>query len=376
VAAHPAIELRIQYKNNINKYVMRSQFVNKKKLFEEYISNLMDTKLKVSGQKKGTKKIQDENIVYSDISCENLLVYNYNLSQLKNIAGFYKLKKGGNKNELLTRIYSYLYFSSCIKKVQKWVRGFIVRKYISLHGPACKNKTLCTNEYDFVTMEPLTEIDFHQFISYKDKDGFIYGFDIASLHNLIIKSPDTRRIKNPYNRNNMPKNISSKLRMLLRYANILKIDVRVSFENPLNTVNDEKSTELRTVSLFQTIDALGNYSNPEWFLSLNRKQLFSFMRHLMDIWHYRAQLTTETKRNICRPNGNPFEQYDNAQMVRELNITIIRNKILQVLENLVTTGINNDYKSLGAYYILGSLTLVNNNAAEALSWLYQSFATI
>jgi hypothetical protein len=47
--------------------------------------------------------------------------------------------------------------------------------------------------------------------------------------------------------------------------------------------------------------------------------------------------------------------------------------ILEVLERFINNGIDNDSKSLGAYYILGSLTLVNEAAATSLPWLYQSF---
>ena len=43
------------------------------------------------------------------------------------------------------------------------------------------------------------------------------------------------------------------------------------------------------------------------------------------------------------------------------------------MENLILNGISKDSKSLGAYYILGALTIVNANAAESLPWLYQSF---
>ena len=64
------------------------------------------------------------------------------------------------------------------------------------------NRKLCTNTDDFISMEPIGEIDFHQFISYTDKDGFIYGFDITSLHNLYLKSG--AEIKNPYNRSTIP----------------------------------------------------------------------------------------------------------------------------------------------------------------------------
>jgi hypothetical protein len=45
---------------------------------------------------------------------------------------------------------------------------------------------------------------------------------------------------------------------------------------------------------------------------------------------------------------------------------------LEVLEKLFNTGVDKDSKSLGAYYVLGALTLVNENAASSLPWLYQS----
>ena len=43
---------------------------------------------------------------------------------------------------------------------------------------------------------------------------------------------------------------------------------------------------------------------------------------------------------------------------------------------LVKKGINTDAKSLGAFYVLAGLTLVNINAATAMPWLYQSVAHV
>ena len=40
----------------------------------------------------------------------------------------------------------------------------------------------------------------------------------------------------------------------------------------------------------------------------------------------------------------------------------------------IIAGINQDNKALGACYVLGALTIVNENAATALPWLYQSFS--
>jgi hypothetical protein len=51
----------------------------------------------------------------------------------------------------------------------------------------------------------------------------------------------------------------------------------------------------------------------------------------------------------------------------------VRKYILNVLEKLVLSGVDKDSKCLGAYYVLGALTLVSVNAANALPWLYQAF---
>ena len=39
---------------------------------------------------------------------------------------------------------------------------------------------------------------------------------------------------------------------------------------------------------------------------------------------------------------------------------------------LVTKGITDEYRSLGAFYVLMALTLSSNEAAIAMPWLYQS----
>ena len=42
------------------------------------------------------------------------------------------------------------------------------------------------------------------------------------------------------------------------------------------------------------------------------------------------------------------------------------------MEEFVNKGIDNNSKTLGCYYVLSCLTLVNSSAAETLPWLYES----
>jgi len=350
-------------------------FVKKNKSsLDEYIDKINLKCEKMMPVIKNPTKISSDNIVIPTIENYNdICKFNYNVNQLKIIAKNYKLKISGNKPQLVLRIFSYLYFSSYIIKIQALFRAFIVKKFNKLHGPASINRKLCTNTNDFITMEPLNEISFYKFISYKDEDEFIYGFDIVSLHNLFIKSKNTDSIRNPYNRNLIPEYVNKSIKTIIRLSRILKIPISLHYDDEIPNVSVEKAIELRALSLFQNIDALGNYSNSQWFLSLNRHQLVRFTKELCDIWNYRAQLTIDIKRNICPPYGNPFRTLNIQYVHTEPNIFNVKKSILEVLENLVNCGINNDSKALGAYYVLGSLTLVNTDAATSLPWLFHSF---
>jgi hypothetical protein len=56
----------------------------------------------------------------------------------------------------------------------------------------------------------------------------------------------------------------------------------------------------------------------------------------------------------------------------EQNICNIQKVILEVLEKLVNSGVDKDSRTLGACYVLGALTIVNDDAATSLPWLFQS----
>ena len=339
-------------------------------IVNDYIKCISD-KLQDKMTSLGTIKLPKDEMELKTPNYSNyteVLKINYPLNEIKNFALQHKLKVSGSKREIMCRIYAHLHLSLACLKIQRIVRGHISRKYMKSHGPAHKKRSLCTNDTDFMTMESLSELDFHYFISYKDEDGFIYGFDMVSLYNLIEKNPATAT--NPYNRKQFPKLLINDFSSVLRISLCLKKVLNLSIEADI--ISPAQSVELRALDLFQKIDALGNYSDPQWFLSLNRNQLTKFMRELHDIFSYRAQLVPEIKRNICPPYGEPFYNVNLHYIQHSPDMTDIRNFVLSIMEKFVNQGINADSKSLGAYYVLAALTLVNETAAASLPWLYQS----
>jgi hypothetical protein len=315
-------------------------------------------------------KVSVEDFYIPSTSQYNYVVtHNYNVKQLKQICKYYNLKVGGNKKELQKRTYNFLKYSHHAIHIQRIFKGYLIKKYIKSHGPALFNKKMCVNDTDFYTLDKITDIPHYQFFSYIDKDNFVYGFDICSLYNLIINGDN--HVKNPYNRIELPKTLTQDLRKLLKLSKILNYPTNITIEDTTKNLTQEQKLKLRTISLFQKIDELGHYTNSAWLLTLNRIQLIKYIREIIDIWMYRAQLTNDVKKQICPPNGNPFINC-NMPNIYIKNLSELRKIVLHIINNMISKGTTRANCSLGALYCLSALTLVNKDAAEAMPWLYDS----
>lgn len=314
--------------------------------------------------KKKRRKVKIEEFT---IPCFNeydlILTKNFNVSQLKSIARYYKLKISGNKKELIKRVWNYLKFSNYAVKVQKNWRRYIVSEYNNVSK--IKN---CVNSTDFLSLNELTLLPVNQLFCFEDEDKFIYGFDARSFHNLIIKNKEPR---NPYNRKEITKKTIEKFNKFIRYGKIIGVNTNLQIVDDTINLSEEKKLELMAHTIFQRIDSFGHITDANWFLSLNRIRLKKLIIELIDIWNYRASLTPQVKSSIFPPSGNPFINV-NINLLSSYNKKTLQKKILTIFNNLLTKGVDNNAKALGAFYILGSITLVSSDAASALPWLYES----
>jgi len=299
----------------------------------------------------------------------DLLRKNYRTTFLKIICKHYKLKISGSKPVLVDRIYNYLMKSYFTIKIQKMWRKCFIQKFNKLFGPAQYNRSICSNDTDFFTLDDINKIPYYNFISYEAPDKTIWGFELLSLYNLFVKGNDI--VLNPYTREKMEYNILNRLTKIIKFSKILKIKLDLTLDDNIDLISSKKQLELRSLELFQYIDELGNYTDVKWFTSLKRWELVKFIRELVDIWEYRSQLTDEMKKEICYPSGNPFHNI-NVNFISSLHINVLQKEALKIIYELIKTGINRDNQVLGASYVLCGLTLVNNDAALALPWFYQS----
>ena len=335
-------------------------------------------KLNDKSEERGKVKVSKKKEELTLSNYNTLLVVKYKMDELKKLCTRYKISKGGNKDDLTKRLYEYCKNSIGPLKIQKVFRGFLNRKLHKLQGPALKNRKICTNDTDFFTMDDMIEIPTTQFYSYRDKDDFVYGFNIVSLYNLILK--EGSRAKNPYNRSEFDTNVKENVLSMIRISKLLKIPIEIELKNEV--MDPAKRLELKILDLFQTMKSYGNYANSEWFSDLSRNSHIRFARELVDIWNYRALLTMAKKQEICPPHGTPFlgtPYFTNVASNTTLNNfsleTIVKYNI-QIIENLVKSAIDVDNKMLGTFYVLSSLTLVSQQARDAMPWLYESVVYI
>jgi hypothetical protein len=347
-------------------------------------SNILEyyLNLPIKNRKSYVKISDTDFVIPTFIDFSNILKYNYNVSQLRAIAKHYKLNTSGNKEYLRKRLFNFLYYSYNIIIIQKYVRYFLTKKYIKSHGPAFYNRSLCSNDVDFCTLDNLNNICYNQFISFKDTNSHIYGFDIKSLYNLFIKSGNVKNnsnsnsnstnVQNPFTNVYLSYNILQQLLEYIRLTKLLNIELDLNYDE-LVCLSLHKQLEMKILTLFQRIDSLGNYTSIKWFIELDKYGLIQFIRELLDIWNYRANLSQESKRDIVPPSGNPFHSdHININNLPQYNFIQIKKYSIQIIDLLINKGINENSCVLGSYYVLSALTMVSSDAANSLPWLYEA----
>jgi len=357
-------------------------------------------------------------IILKPSEYEKITYAKYSLADLRALCSHYNIKKSGTKPDLTQRIYTFLKQTYFIRRIQRNFKDFLSRKYRKLSGPGYLNSIKCVNDTDFYTFDKISNIKPTQLFTYQDSDNKIYGFHIASIFHLVVSSYPT--ITNPYNRNVISSSIIKNLYEKLIYGSLIGFRVSIKLDDnddDNDNVNDttchsdsyssgvavfggggggggsgsgsgggsvgggvqvltrEKQEELFIVDLFQHINTLGNYSDSEWFIVLQREELIRFIRHIHDIWYYRANLTQEMKERISPPNGNPFVLHNahvNLNVITLLTAAELRTICVSIIERMTRRGITREDQCLGAFYVLATLTIVNQDARNALPWLYEA----
>jgi hypothetical protein len=333
-------------------YAYTSHKVNKKNKIDKPVGKYIDINAYIDTNAYRLDTITS----YEDIT-QNVRV---TIPLLRAICLRYKLKRSGKKQDLIDRIQTFLTRNRSSIRIQSVYRGYLLRKFLK---HICHYKCYINNE-DFLSLEDFKFIPVSEQIFIQEND-FIYGFHIFSLAKLLEQENPT----NPYTRKPFDRSIFRKVSEFIRLAKLN----RFSSISPISgkVIKKHISLDNRVTSLFVDMDCLGHTTDISWFYEMRRNQCLKFIRDLIDIWNYRANIPRETKIAICPPNGNPFfDIYPN--IIMSAGTTRLHKHMLDLIDRFVNSGTTHDMKFLGSSYILCAFTLNNRNAATQLPWYYES----
>ena len=248
-------------------------------------------------------------------------------------------------------------------------KGMKKKECLALLDSIATNQTLApeqsknlTNDEDFFTFDKLDTIPPERLMIIEE-DGYYYGFDIYSFKMLSEKNNF-----NPYTSKKLKK--SDILICNLRLKDLDKHEDAAANSHPEMT--PEQLFNDSVLKIFQKMDELNvvaSGTHPRWFTELSFSQLRSFYKVLFDVWTYRTQLS-QSQRDKIVPNKNVFRQFtysiSHITDKRKLQQTILKD-----MDTLVSSGISQEDKATGCYYILIALTEVSAQVAQELPWLIQ-----
>ena len=302
----------------------------------------------------------------------------FKATQLKSIARQNDLRISGTKSELTSRITQRFKTIRAAIYVQSLVRRNLAISQTRSRGPGLLRRELCVNDTDFYTLDPISDIEYNRFFSYSDSNDVVYGFDLRSLE--IMFEKQERRI-NPYNRASFSEadvvNIKKLITLLPEDPEYEELtDAEIS-KNHMNQMRG-KTDEVRVRELFYYIDHLGNYTESSWFTDLSHARLHRFITYIYEFWKWRANLSHKTRKSIC-PHFNPFiDGLDGRVSLAGISEDVLndtdqlRRVCITVMENFVYTGVDDDFRKIGAMHVLTILTHVSPNARDSIPWLYES----
>uniref|UniRef100_A0A6C0E7I0 Uncharacterized protein n=1 Tax=viral metagenome TaxID=1070528 RepID=A0A6C0E7I0_9ZZZZ len=263
-----------------------------------------------------------------------------------------------------------------IVKIQQSFRQRCNLKLLIKHGPCYFDRNMCNNAEDFYTLDQINEIPQRFFFSFKDQNKFYYGYDIRSLAILIeqynnnINNPTNRKISNPYTTNIFHVKDINRMNVLIKE---LKIKGYILTINPEKELTEGQKIKQSIIKVFSLIDQLGYQTDVEWLLAMNLRDLKGLYRLLEDIWNYRSELTSESKKEIIPTEDiNPLFGKSIQYIINCNSITEVLKNILDVFERLVTESTSLSSRSLGALYVLTSLVGISQPAALSYPDLVQT----
>lgn len=284
-------------------------------------------------------------------------------------------------------------------KIQRWIKIRLSAFNRRLHGPS---RTRAVNDSDFVSLDDIKDIPDKDFISLEDEQGFVYGFNLDSVVDLILKSDENFiesfkkqsgvlcyrqyvrilynhynkiKINNPYTRDLLP--CEFKLRAFQLHAkNIFKTTIlnkQTSLGNnsSAGTGSGDIRQQVRNkcFAIFQKIDMFGYMTDIAWLMDENVKNLKFFYKKLALQWNLEFGLNNTARYRIAKTHNLFSHSHLQDIILSRADKYVLLDKILDTLNVLVSNGESEGDRGTGCILILYALAAINPRCVEANPWL-------
>jgi hypothetical protein len=233
----------------------------------------------------------------------------------------------------------------------------------------------CTNKDDFCSLDPLDTIPSRLLFTYRDSNGFTYGFNLLSFLELLS---GTDQPLNPYTRKPISLLVINRAnkyyRILTNWSKVDKPDVLEQqvgpscYNHTITGYNLSQQTSARLSfkdrikhrlqNVFQKINYLGYQTNTEWLLDKPVPILISFIKTMARNWSYQLGFNDATKQQLLPQQNLPVfealvnDAYKKGKQLGHSSSFHLMNRILTVLEPLINNPADPNSAALLVLYSL------------------------
>ncbi len=235
----------------------------------------------------------------------------------------------------------------------------------------------CTNKDDFASLDALDTIPQRLLFTYRDSDGFTYGFNLISLLELLSGSDQPL---NPYTRKPISRDVITRAnkyyRILDNWSKVDEPDILaqqhvtqpalnnsvsgvgvMATSNSIARLNLKDRVKQRIQTVFQKINYLGYQTNIDWLMDKPTAILITFIKTMARNWSYQLGFTDTVKQSLLSAADlQVFETlvndaYSKPQLGHASSLYLLT-RILAVLEPLVCNPADPNSAALMVLYSL------------------------
>lgn len=252
--------------------------------------------------------------------------------------------------------------TTMVRRIQKFWKARNGRILARERSPAFFVRSLCHNETELATFEPLDSIPRDYFFAIKDSNR-IWGFDIRTL---VVQYEESGKLENPYTKEICSYSIVESFRNRVDLLRRWKKPIQYEQENGLSK---KQSWNLRVLDMCLRLDMLGYRIATHWFNDLDIMQQKKLYDQLYTIWNTVSDSVKETIVPGYSSGDKSLFKWTPSKIFSNPELDSVRRTNLNVMERMISSASQQSDRTLGAMYSVRALTKISYRCRQAYPWL-------